>query len=346
MEQQLVPKELLEKSNKILFITHLAIGDFTYLQNYFKAFSEQYPHMKIDLFVDEVRRTRMFWRWKYLKNYVLIDWLKACPFFNAIYFGAHSPARLREQVSIAQNEEYPIIISLCVLRSHKYAALARKISPKGFIAGVVDRRQGKNTVFDILDASLDVGALRRENAGVKHISDLYAMWFERLVNLNVSEKCRAPFVSIPREWVSYGKLKLIKWGIRQKGERFEKVVFINSFAKDIRRCWPIDRLVPLVQQMREEEGFEDAYFIINVIPEYYNEVQSLFSNYYLPRVFLFTADENFFQLPSIISLCDLVISVETSVIHLAAALHVLVVALMRTKNPEWTPHRASKHTII
>ena len=53
----LIPAELLQKSDKILFIAHLALGDFTYLQNGFRAFAAAYPHMQIHLWVDEVRRT-------------------------------------------------------------------------------------------------------------------------------------------------------------------------------------------------------------------------------------------------------------------------------------------------
>ena len=68
-QDPLVSDKQLEKIDKILFITHLAIGDFTYLQNYFKAFKDAYPHITIDLWVDEVRRTRLFWRWNKLKKY-------------------------------------------------------------------------------------------------------------------------------------------------------------------------------------------------------------------------------------------------------------------------------------
>ena len=61
---QIVPKELLEKSGKILFIGGVAIGDFAYLHNYFKALSEQYPNLKIDLWNDEYRGKSCFLRWK------------------------------------------------------------------------------------------------------------------------------------------------------------------------------------------------------------------------------------------------------------------------------------------
>ena len=63
------------------------------------------------------------------------------------------------------------------------------------------------------------------------------------------------------------------------------------------------------------------------MPDKYDEVKQYLSNYYLNDVILFTAQQNFFQLPGIVSLCDLVISVETSIIHLASALKIPVVAI-------------------
>jgi ADP-heptose:LPS heptosyltransferase len=45
-------------------------------------------------------------------------------------------------------------------------------------------------------------------------------------------------------------------------------------------------------------------------------------------------------------LCDLIISVETAVMHLANAVGVPVLALMRQKNPEWTPIDEERSTVI
>jgi ADP-heptose:LPS heptosyltransferase len=42
----------------------------------------------------------------------------------------------------------------------------------------------------------------------------------------------------------------------------------------------------------------------------------------------------------------LVISVETAVMHLANAVHIPVVALMRRRNPEWAPINRAQSTVI
>lgn len=64
------------------------------------------------------------------------------------------------------------------------------------------------------------------------------------------------------------------------------------------------------------------------------------------RTELFSAEENFFQLPAILEQCDLIVSVETAIMHLANAVHVPVIALMRQKNPEWVPIDRANSTVI
>jgi ADP-heptose:LPS heptosyltransferase len=72
----------------------------------------------------------------------------------------------------------------------------------------------------------------------------------------------------------------------------------------------------------------------------------LFDQNPIEHAHLFSAVDNFFQLPAILSLCDLIISVETAVMHLANAVHVPVVALMRLTSLEWVPIDQANSTII
>lgn len=331
----LVPEELLKSSNKILFITHLAIGDFTYLQTFFKAFSKQYPHIKIDLWVDEVRRTRLFWQWKHLKKYVLFDWISECGLFNKIYSETYSWGRFYEQQALAKNEEYPIVVSLCDLRSHFYAKVARTISPGGFVAAVVKEKYQNKISTNLVDGIILFSPSNEKEKF--HVSKSHKEWFEKLFGAYKAESEWVPFIDIPREWVSYAKLKFTQWGIAPSDKRTEKVVFLNSFAKNPTRCWPIDRVLRLINELKKDPSLKDAHFIVNVEPEFYDIVVTFFDNFRLERVHIFTAHKNFFQLPAVLSLCDLVISVETSIIHLASALKLPVIALMRLKNPEWGP---------
>jgi heptosyltransferase III len=331
IDQQIIPKDLLQKSDRILFVTHLAIGDYLYLQNSFRVLSEQYPNLKIDLWIDELRRTRCFWRWPWLKNYALYNWVESCSFFNKIYRETYSPSVFKKSVELAQQENYSIVVSfgsVGSLKSDGYSKLARKISPRGFVVGMQDSRRwrcfSRLVRYQKLNGTLSYEKM--DGSRLHHISDINAKLFEQLFGLKIKDENRAPFVSIPEKWITHGKLMFADSGPK---------IFINSFAKTKKRCWSLGKVAELIAAIKKKST--KYSFVVNAPPEKYLHVQQFFKGLGTEHVSVFTANENFFQLPALLSLCDLVISVETSVMHLSPALGVPVVALMRQKNPEWVP---------
>ncbi|MEA5096921.1 MAG: glycosyltransferase family 9 protein [Burkholderiaceae bacterium] len=347
MIRQLVPQERLRSADKVLFIAHLALGDFTYLQNCFKAFSEAFPHLKVHVWVDELRRTARASEWVHLKKYALYDWLAACPFVDKVYNQTYSPDLYRQSIREAQQQNYPLVVSLATLRPYRYAALAREICPHGFVAGM-KRRPGIWAIhqrwgYRKLDASLDIEASQRPGM---HISEVYADWFYRLFGLQMASDGRFPFVDIPEQWLQSARSQISEWGFSRHGQPTEKIVFVNAFAKNNKRCWPLEHVADLIVAIRQQAGWQDACFIVNSVPEEMERVQGFFAARALDRVRTFSAMDNFFQLPAILQQCDLIVSVETAVMHLANAVHVPVVALMRQKNPEWVPIDVENSTVI
>ena len=339
-----IPSDLLRKSDKILFIAHLALGDFTYLQNFFQRFSQSHPHLKIHLWVDEVRRTSKSAEWKFLKKYSLYDWVAQCPFFEKIYDRTYSPQLLRDSIVEAQSEHYPLVVSLATLRPYFYAALAREISPHGFVAGIKPPLKLLELHHQLGYRKLDV-AIPPKPAGALHghITDTYAGWFQQLFGLEVPPSARHPFVDIPEQWLGAAQRQLADWGFCPG---HGKIVFINPFAKTKKRCWPLDKVAELIKAMQAEETWRDACFIVNAVPQELAHARTMIGRHNLARTELFSAEENFFQLPAMLQLCDLIISVETAVMHLANAVGVPVLALMRQKNPEWAPIDEENSTVI
>src|SRR5438067_737939 len=122
---QLVAPELLARADRILFVTHLAIGDFAYLQGCLHAFARAYPHLRIHVWVDERRRSHDPDTWVQLRNYALYDWLATCPWIDKVYDRTYSPATLAESIDEARAQAYPVVMTLTVLDCHRYARLAR-----------------------------------------------------------------------------------------------------------------------------------------------------------------------------------------------------------------------------
>lgn len=338
MTAQLVPDDVLKKADKILFIAHLALGDFTYLQNCFQAFAQAFPHIKVHIWVDEVRRTKQAAAWPFLKKYALYDWLAECPFVDKVYQQTYSPELFEQSIAEAQQQDYPLVVSLSTLRPPMYATLARQISPRGFVAGM-KKPAGmlalhKRLAYRKLDAALDPDSNVRSGM---HISDVYAGWFQQLFGMQSEPSSRFPFVHIPPQWQRSAQDQLRDWGFKHGEAATGKLLFINPYAKTHKRCWPLERVVELVAALNQLEAWRGAHFIVNVVPEEMESARKFFAQQAVQQVRLFSAQENFFQLPAMLLECDLIVSVETAVMHLANAVRVPVVALMRQKNPEWAP---------
>jgi heptosyltransferase III len=346
-ETPLVDPELLAGADKILFIAHLALGDFAYLQSCFQAFAQAYPHLKVHLWVDERRRTRNPAAWPHLKKYALYDWLDACPWFDKVYRETYSPGLYRRSLAEARREDYPIVVSLAELERHKYASLARSISPRGFVVGQKKRVRRfdfvKQFIYNKLDAAIPA-RVHSECRG-QHISDIYAGWFTRIFGLRIAPAARYPVLAIDETWRRYAREQFAAWGF-STGPGAAPVLFLNAYSKSVERSWPLDRIVELIRAMQADAAWRGAGFVVNVVPEDLERARVLFAAERLERTQLFSAEDNFFQLPAVLSLCSLIVSVETAVMHLANAVHVPVIALMRQKTPEWAPIDKDNSTVI
>jgi ADP-heptose:LPS heptosyltransferase len=339
----LIPAKLLAKARKVLVITHLAIGDFTYMQMCFRALKRAHPHLQIHLWVDERRRSDRPEDWPHLKNYSLYDWLAASPYIDKTYDQNYSPALHAQSIEAAQQEQYPLVVSLTHMACHRYARLARDISPCGFIVGLKKQNYRFFELSKMLgirkfDATMPLYESQDKN--VAHVSDIYAHWFHRVFGLVIPQWERYPTIDIPDQWTEGARQQLTAWGFGAQ------VVFINAYSKGPERCWPLERVFDLIREMRAQPHWREAGFVVNVVPEELQHARALYDSVALPGTHLFSAEQNFFQLPAMLSLCSLVVTVETAVMHLANAVHVPVIALMRQNNPEWVPIDRENSAVI
>ena len=153
---------------------------------------------------------------------------------------------------------------------------------------------------------------------------------------------RYPFVNIPQKWQDNAKSQLENWGVKKD----QPVVFINHIAKNPRRSWKLEQVRELIELMQALPKWQETFFIINGIPEIFPEIEALIAKYQLKNTQPFSALDNFFELPAMLKESDLIISVETAVMHLANAVHVPVIALMRIKTLEWVPLNSELTTLI
>ncbi|WP_229256358.1 glycosyltransferase family 9 protein [Duganella lactea] len=342
---QLISPSLLARATKVLVITHMAIGDFTYMQMCFRALKRAHPHLAIHLWVDERRRTDDPAQWPHLKNYSLYDWLRASPCIDQLYDQNYSPALHAQSIAEAQREDYPLVVSLTHMACHRYARLAREISPRGFIVGLTKQKYrffelSKRLSIRKFDATIPL--YESQQRDVPHVSDIYAQWFASAFGVAIAPAERYPAIDIPERWMDYARGQFAAWGLASGAP----VVFINAYSKGEERCWPLERVFALIRALRDHPQWRDAGFVVNVVPEALQHARALYASEAPPATHLFSAEDNFFQLPAILSLCSLIVTVETAVMHLANAVRVPVIALMRQNNPEWVPIDRQNSSII
>lgn len=176
----------------------------------------------------------------------------------------------------------------------------------------------------------------------EHISAVYNSWIEQIAGITLSPKERLPFVDIPEKWLNSTSQHLQSL----KADNSTSTIFINYLAKDPKRSWRIEQALKLIRRLQQEERFKHTTFLINTLPELINSLDKRIEEESLPNTFSYSAIENFYQLPAMLKLSDLIISVETSTIHLANAVKTPVIALMRQRTPEWVPLDKSISTVI
>lgn len=185
---------------RILFVTHLAIGDFVAMQNCFVAFKKAFPWIEIDIWVDEVRRTWKPWQVKKMKKSILHDWLVSTGLFGTVYDQTHSWGMFADSLKAVQEKNYSIVISFTHARTPRYARFARWMSPNGLVVALrgTDKRSFLGH-FAHADRNVIVDYAKDKRDG-RHISSLYGEWFHRLFGIHVATE---PFITIPKEWTQY-----------------------------------------------------------------------------------------------------------------------------------------------
>lgn len=331
-------------TDKVLFIVHLAIGDFVYLQNCFKKLKDRYPDLKVDLFIQDVRMTDDADKWEGLKNYILYEWVQESALFNKIYYG-YSPKTHAESMETCKQENYPFVISLGDLRSQNYSLLAKEIAQNNLALGINIKTHLFSFSAKKALQALDF-RIRDLTDKSAHISQKFAYWFEQFADITFSQDDRYPFINIPPKWDKATDQMLLShdWHFEQP------IVFINIFAKGEERCWSLSEASSLIKKLQQKEAYSQALFILNALPEDIPHINTHIQQESLRSTIVFSAQNSFFELPALLKKCDLIITVDTSIMHLATFSSARLVSLLRKNrkkpSPRWLPLKKEKSHII
>ena len=110
----------LSSASKILYMSHMAIGDYLYQRTYLQMLSEQYPNAEIDLWIDDFRTKGKDWQKG--RSDFLSNWMKDETFITRLYPQATSIAHRKDMLEEAKNRGYDAVLFIANLRSERFAS--------------------------------------------------------------------------------------------------------------------------------------------------------------------------------------------------------------------------------
>ncbi|PAJ74271.1 hypothetical protein CJF42_11280 [Pseudoalteromonas sp. NBT06-2] len=341
---QLISKAQLKQANRILYMTHLAIGDFVYQGAFLKEFKEQNPHVELDIWIDDSRTKPKAWHAD--RNTTLCQWLNDESYINQVYPIVKTNSERNHFIKKAHNKNYDLIFFIATTRSESYAKIARKISCTATITGIKSAPLKSPLKswwhFRALDSFYFENSKQLQNHN--HITNLYQARFKKLIGLEVAENKRALKILPEKKYLLSAQYILSE--LKNKYDLVDtKTIFINHLSTTIKRDYQWIQVKELLIKLSSINN--KLSFIINSPPSLLENIEKQINDdeqlNKLP-IKTFSAMAHFFELPAMIKCCDYVISVETAIMHLASSVGTPQIALIRESARHWRP--LGKSTVL
>ncbi len=330
----LISAEMLSKANNVLFMTHLALGDYIYQGVYLEALKQKHPNVTLDIWIDDCRTKKKSWHSG--RNKTLSQWLESEPHINHVYPIAKDLVHRQLIVDEAHNQQYDLIIFLATKRSEEYAKLARIISPDGYIAGtkseLFTKPFKKYWYFKQLSQSYTITGSKKYS----HITTYYNEQYTKLCGIHLPKNAFLRIV-VPAQYQLAAK-NIIETSRTENALAAGPTIFINHLSTASKRDWQLTQLKTFL--IKQYHNDNQSLFILNSPPAQYQDLLEWIKQddklNKLP-IKVFSAKEHFYELPALMEQCQLIISVETAIMHIAASLGIQQIALIRESAQQWQP---------
>jgi ADP-heptose:LPS heptosyltransferase len=334
-ESPLISESQLRQAKRLLYMTHLAIGDFIYQGVWLKALKAKYPHLEIDIWFDDCRRKPHSWAAG--RNVTLGEWLMSEGDFGELYPIVANLAEREEEIARARARDYDLIVFIGKNRSEQFAKVARQISSSAYIVAARSKplanALAKWWYFSRLDAWFDFDRVSKETG---RVTALYERSFGTVFGLSTED-------TGGRQLLSTRVGQAYETAARERIESFvgddpRRIVFVNHLSTATKKDYPWPQVRTVLISL--DRAHDDLAFIVNSPPDQYDDVERLIAeDNELGRLKIMasTAKDSFFELPALMAQCDIVISVDTATTHLAASLDKPYVAIMANDDKLWQP---------
>ena len=320
---------------KILYMSHLALGDYIYQGPFFKALVESHPNIRLDIWIDDCRKKKKAWHAD--RSQALVQWLSSESHINDIYPISSGQSDLDKQIQKAHLQDYDVVVYVATNRTAEFAKTAVKIVNRGKVFGTVPMNRLDNLVnyntYNKLDGKINIKKINAFN----HISDFYQHIFRQFFAVTIDHNQRLLKLDIAPTLKQQCLSRIDTWAKKNQLNN-PRVIFINHLSTCKKRDWKLSQVEELLLLLGER--FPKCLFILNTPPSDFESLNYWAKNNPITKhlaIEAYTAKENFFELPGLMSLCSLVISVETAIMHLASSLNIQQIALIRQSAKHWRP---------
>ena len=334
----LISQTELKQARKILYMSHLAIGDFVYQGYFLKTLAARYPQLQLDVWIEDFRSSPKSWHNG--RNQMLCQWLGDEPFIHTIYPIATEQESREDIAARIRQQDYDLVVFMTSSRKAKFAHYAKRVAPNAKIVGLVEDGFGWG-LPSIRARMVTDASYAFKSSATTHISQLYADRFNHCFDLQQDCNNRVALApTVPTAYQEQAKAQLNALKAQHQLDT-ARVIFINPLSTSPKRDLSSTKLIALMAQLHQAHA--NLLFVISLPPDKLDEIEhSLAASSALESVHwhVFTASQHFMQLPAMLSMADVVITVETAIMHLASSLDVFHVVVMRDKARCWQPLRA------
>jgi ADP-heptose:LPS heptosyltransferase len=332
----IVSTKQLQTCKRLLFISPVALGDFLYLKTFLIALKKQYGHIEIDIWLDDIRCNSDSWRLS--RSKILQQWMDTEGVFTLTYGCTDSKLAMQNHVEQAKLRQYDIIFCHSVSKSRQYSHLARSISASAFIVSSIPKSASFGWLNKLFFGHPNHTFILNESSLPKshHITDRYNMIFNQVLGLNLPPEQLMPTLTVPEaiEPITQSWLNCKFSDLKKQG----KLIFLNHLSTNDKKDWKLSQLFSLIEKISAMDPTQR--FVINVTKENFDSVTietEKFTTRSNAQTAVFTVNEHFFELPSLIAHADFVVTVDTAILHFAFAAQRPLLAMMREKKPYWAP---------
>ena len=322
-------------SFKLLYMTHLALGDYIYQGPFLKALALSHPDIQLDIWIDDCRKKKKSWHTG--RSQSLVQWLSKESYINTIYPIATNASDLDQHIQRAHLEDYDAVVFVATNRNGDFAKTALKIVNRSKVYGTIPPSRLDRLIHHYVYKKLDNKISLTHTNQHDHISDFYQDIFQQFFAISLSQEQRLLELDISRQLKDQCTHKIDALAKKHQLSQ-PQVIFINHLSTSSKRDWKLSQLGELIRLISDKSP--QSLFILNSPPSEFESIECWVKDN--PKIGnlaieVFTARNNFFELPGLMSLCNLVISVETAIMHLASNLNIKQIALIRQSAKHWRP---------